>query len=122
MQQILDVLRLQDGSVFDTFTASQILVYALILLVDFLLWTALRCIIPWLVALLKKKPMPRKWFRVLSIVIALYPLGNIYVALQNRGASDFVCAWFPLFCSACVFAGSYFPGIAILRKRNRLAP
>lgn len=75
--------------------------------------------IPWAVAALKKTPMTRKGYRVLSIVFAVFPCGQMYEAL---GATDRFAA--AIVVSAALGVGLYFlinrVGISILKNRGML--
>lgn len=120
MQQIISFLFLSDESLFDSYTLSQILVYTLILVVDFIIWVAFRSLIPLIVSAVKKKPITKKGFRTLCIIISLFPMGTIYFAMLDNGASEAASTLFPLFCAACVYVTSFYFGIYILKRRGKL--
>lgn len=120
MQQIISFLFLSDESLFDSYTLSQILVYTLILVVDFIIWVAFRSLIPLIVSAVKKKPITKKGFRTLCIIISLFPMGSIYFSMLDNGASETASTLFSLFCGACVYAVSFYLGIYILKRRRKL--
>lgn len=45
-------------------------------LVTFVVAVAFQSVIPWIVALVKKKPMTKNGFRVLSVIFGLLPVGS----------------------------------------------
>ena len=90
-------------------------------LVTFVVAVAFQSVIPWIVALVKKKPMTKKGFRVLSVIFGLLPVGSTHEALTDANISEVSAVFCAIFCGICVFAASYFVGIYILRRRNRLA-
>lgn len=122
MQQIISFLFFSDESLFDSYTLSQILVYTLILVVDFIIWTAFHSLIPWIVAIVKKKPMTKKGFRVLSIIIAASGCGRVLVATENLVIAETPRNLFALFCGVCVYAASFYLGTYILKRRGKLLP
>lgn len=75
--------------------------------------------IPWAVAAIKKTPMTRKGYRILSIIFAVFPCGQTYEGLGATG--NFATA---TIVSAALGVGLYFlinrVGVAILRKRGML--
>lgn len=90
-------------------------------LVTFVVAVAFQSVIPWIVALVKKKPMTKKGFRILSVIFGLLPVGSTHEALIEANVSNSLATIVAFFCGVCVFAASYFVGIYILRRRNRLA-
>ena len=122
MNQIIEFLFLRSDSLLDSFTIAQTIVHVLILALDFVIWTAFRSLIPWIVAIVKKKPITKKGFRTLCIIISLFPMGTIYFAMLDNGVSEAASTLFSLFCAACVYVTSFYFGALILRHRGKLLP
>ena len=122
MNQIIEFLFLRSDSLFDSFTIAQVIVHVLILVLDFIIWTAFHSLIPWIVAIVKKNPITKKGFRTLCIIISLFPMGTIYFAMLDNGVSEAASTLFSLFCTACVYAASFYLGIYILKRRGKLLP
>lgn len=120
MNQIIDFLFLRSDSLFDSFTIAQTIVRVLILVLDFIIWVAFRSLIPLIVSAVKKKPITKKGFRTLCIIISLFPIGAIYFSMLDNGASEAASTLFSLFCGACVYVTSFYFGIYILKRRGKL--
>lgn len=57
-------------------------------LVTFVVAVAFQSVIPWIVALVKKKPMTKKGFRILSVIFGLLPVGSTHEALIEANISN----------------------------------
>lgn len=88
-------------------------------LIKFGFGVAVLAAIPWVVASIRKTPITRKAYRVLSIIFAVFPCGQTYEGLGATG--NFAMA---TIVSAALGVGLYFlinrVGVAILRKRGML--
>lgn len=120
MNQIIEFLFLRSDSLFDSFTIAQAIVHVLILVLNFIIWTAFHSLIPWIVAIVKKKPMTKKGFRVLSIIIAASGCGRVLVATENLAIAETPRNLFALFCGVCVYAASFYLGTYILKRRGKI--
>lgn len=120
MNQIIEFLFLRSDSLFDSFTIAQTIVHVLILALDFVIWASFNSLIPWIVAIVKKKPMTKKGFRTLSILFAVSGCGKALVATENLFIAEAPRDLFALFCGVCVYAASFYFGIYILKRRGKL--
>lgn len=120
MNQIIEFLFLRSDSLFDSFTIAQTIVHVLILVLDFIIWVAFRSLIPLIVSAVKKNPITKKGFRTLCIIISLFPMGTTYFAMLDNGVSEAASTLFSLFCTACVYAASFYLGIYILKRRGKI--
>lgn len=120
MNQIIEFLFLRSDSLFDSFTIAQTIVHVLILALDFVIWASFNSLVPWIVAMVKKKPMTKKGFRTLSILFAVSGCGKGLVAAENLSIAEAPRDLFALFCGACVYAASFYLGIYILKRRRKL--
>lgn len=120
MNQIIEFLFLRSDSLFDSFTIAQTIVHVLILVLDLVIWTAFHSLIPWIVSIVKKKPMTKNGFRVLSILFAVSGCGRILVATENLAIAEAPRDLFALFCGVCVYAASFYLGIYILKRRGKI--
>lgn len=87
-------------------------------LIAFLSATVSRSWIPWLIALLLKKPISRKFVAGLSVFFALSGFGSMYAPLLDDGLPESLMG---LATGAAVFCACYFVSVAILRHRHMLA-
>ena len=83
MNQIIEFLFLRSDSLFDSFTIAQTIVHVLILVLDFIIWTAFHSLIPWIVAIVKKKPMTKKMavdFELENMIETVWSKGYKFIA------------------------------------------
>lgn len=57
--------------------------------------------IPWAVAAIKKTPMTRKGYRILSIIFAVFPCGQTYEGLGATGNLQWQRSSLPRLASGC---------------------
>lgn len=77
-------------------------------------------LIPWIVAVIRKTPITKKGYRILCIIFAVLPCGQIYEALHgkmNTLAADLI----PLVFGIGMYFLIFCVGTAILKKRHMLA-
>ena len=90
-------------------------------LIAFLSATVSRSWIPWLIALLWKKPISRKFVAGLSVFFALSGFGSTYAPLLDDGLPESYASLMGLATGATVFCACYFVSVAILRRRHMLS-
>lgn len=77
-------------------------------------------LIPWIVAVVRKTPITKKGYRILCIIFAVLPCGQIYEALRVE-LSTLAANFIPLVFGFGMYFLIFYVGTAILKKRHMLA-